>query len=83
MSITPTTPRGYTSPSAQEPPGLDDARHWETAYRHFDEDAVRATLRDEVVTLEVSLGIGTEAATAYGCDLTRGYIDENAAYYSS
>jgi glutamate N-acetyltransferase/amino-acid N-acetyltransferase len=49
----------------------------------FDEDAVRATLRDEVVTLEVSLGVGTETATAYGCDLTRGYIDENAAYYSS
>jgi glutamate N-acetyltransferase / amino-acid N-acetyltransferase len=49
----------------------------------FDEDAVRATLRDEVVTLEVSLGLGTETATAYGCDLTRGYIDENAAYYSS
>jgi hypothetical protein len=44
MSITPTTPRGHTSPSAQEPPGLDDARHWETAYRHFDEDAVPALL---------------------------------------
>ncbi|HTJ22655.1 MAG TPA: bifunctional glutamate N-acetyltransferase/amino-acid acetyltransferase ArgJ [Gemmatimonadaceae bacterium] len=49
----------------------------------FDEDAVRASLRDEVVTLEVSLGVGTEGATAYGCDLTQGYIDENAAYYSS
>jgi glutamate N-acetyltransferase/amino-acid N-acetyltransferase len=49
----------------------------------FDEDAVRASLRDEVVTLEVALGVGTETATAYGCDLTRGYIDENAAYYSS
>ncbi|HSQ28510.1 MAG TPA: bifunctional glutamate N-acetyltransferase/amino-acid acetyltransferase ArgJ [Gemmatimonadaceae bacterium] len=49
----------------------------------FDEDAVRASLRDEVVTLEVSLGVGTEGATAYGCDLTHGYIDENAAYYSS
>ena len=49
----------------------------------FDEDAVRASLRDEVVTLDVSLGIGTEGATAYGCDLTHGYIDENAAYYSS
>jgi TonB-like protein len=44
MSITPTTPRGHTSPSAQEQPGLDDARHWETAYRHFDEDAVPALL---------------------------------------
>lgn len=49
----------------------------------FDDEVVRSTLRDEVVTLEVSLGIGTESATAFGCDLTRGYIDENAAYYSS
>ena len=22
-------------------------------------------------------------AVAYGCDLTKGYVDENAAYYSS
>lgn len=43
MSITPTTPRD-PSPSAQEAPGLYDARHWETAYRHFDEDAVPALL---------------------------------------
>jgi glutamate N-acetyltransferase/amino-acid N-acetyltransferase len=49
----------------------------------FDEDQVRSTLRDEVVTLEVSLGLGMESATAFGCDLTRGYIEENAAYYSS
>ena len=49
----------------------------------FDDEEVRATLRHEVVTLEVSLGVGTESATAFGCDLTRGYIEENAAYYSS
>jgi glutamate N-acetyltransferase / amino-acid N-acetyltransferase len=35
------------------------------------------------VELEVELGVGTGRATAYGCDLTKGYIDENAAYYSS
>ena len=40
MSITPTTPRDSSPSSAQETPGLYDARHWETAYRHFDEDAV-------------------------------------------
>jgi TonB family protein len=40
MSITPATPRDPILSSAQEAPGLDDARHWETAYRHFDEDAV-------------------------------------------
>jgi len=41
------------------------------------------TLRAEVVDLEVSLGVGDGAARAYGCDLTAGYVEENAAYYSS
>jgi glutamate N-acetyltransferase / amino-acid N-acetyltransferase len=49
----------------------------------FDDQVVRATLGAETVDLEVSLGTGTCRATAYGCDLTAGYIDENAAYYSS
>ena len=34
-------------------------------------------------TSRSSLGVGDAQATAYGCDLTQGYIDENAAYYSS
>ena len=49
----------------------------------FDEATVRAALANEVVDLEVALGLGTSSATAYGCDLTAGYIEENAAYYSS
>jgi glutamate N-acetyltransferase/amino-acid N-acetyltransferase len=49
----------------------------------FDDAIVRAALAVEVVDLEVSLGAGTASARAYGCDLTKGYIDENAAYYSS
>ncbi len=49
----------------------------------FDDATVRETLAREVVDLEVSVGSGAHAATAYGCDLTKGYIDENAAYYSS
>jgi glutamate N-acetyltransferase/amino-acid N-acetyltransferase len=49
----------------------------------FDDDVVRATLAAESVDLEVSLGVGSASATAYGCDLTKGYIEENAAYYSS
>jgi glutamate N-acetyltransferase/amino-acid N-acetyltransferase len=49
----------------------------------FDEATVRAGLAAETVELEVSVGAGTAEATAYGCDLTKGYIDENAAYYSS
>lgn len=49
----------------------------------FDEAAVRASLGAETVDIEVELGVGEARATAWGCDLTRGYIDENAAYYSS
>jgi glutamate N-acetyltransferase / amino-acid N-acetyltransferase len=49
----------------------------------FDEGVVRKTLGADVVDIEVSLGVGNAEATAYGCDLTKGYIDENAAYYSS
>ena len=49
----------------------------------FDDATVRKTLSAEVVDIEVSLGVGNARAIAYGCDLTKGYIDENAAYYSS
>ena len=49
----------------------------------FDEAAVREALAAEVVDLEIALGAGSADAVAYGCDLTKGYIDENAAYYSS
>jgi len=49
----------------------------------FDEATVRQALGTDVVDIEVSLGVGDGSATAYGCDLTKGYIDENAAYYSS
>jgi len=49
----------------------------------FDDNTVRAALSTTVVDLVVELGVGMASATAYGCDLSRGYIDENAAYYSS
>ncbi|MEO5814987.1 MAG: bifunctional glutamate N-acetyltransferase/amino-acid acetyltransferase ArgJ [Gemmatimonadaceae bacterium] len=49
----------------------------------FDEAIVRAALAVETVDLEVRLGAGHATATAYGCDLTKAYIDENAAYFSS
>jgi glutamate N-acetyltransferase/amino-acid N-acetyltransferase len=49
----------------------------------FDDAIVRTTLSQEVVVLRVALGVGTGEATAYGCDFTKGYIEENAAYYSS
>ena len=49
----------------------------------YDEDAVRRALSGDPVDIRVDLGLGTARATAFGCDLTHGYIDENAAYSSS
>ena len=49
----------------------------------FDEAAVRETLGADSVDIEVALGVGDGSATAYGCDLSAGYVAENAAYYSS
>jgi glutamate N-acetyltransferase/amino-acid N-acetyltransferase len=49
----------------------------------FDDDEVRRGLKREVVDLEIALGVGEGRAVAYGCDLTKGYIEENASYYSS
>jgi glutamate N-acetyltransferase/amino-acid N-acetyltransferase len=49
----------------------------------FDDAEVRQALSTEVIDLVVSLCAGAESATAYGCDLTKGYVEENAAYYSS
>lgn len=49
----------------------------------FEDATVREALSAEVVDLEISLGVGEARAVAYGCDLTKGYIEENASYYSS
>ena len=49
----------------------------------FDDAVVRDALAVETVDIVVSLGAGPGEATAFGCDLTKGYIDENASYYSS
>ena len=49
----------------------------------FDEAALREELRGDPVDLVIDLGVGDATATAFGCDLTEGYVRENAAYYSS
>ena len=49
----------------------------------FDDADVRRLLGVDTIDLEVDLGVGGAEATAFGCDLTDGYIRENAAYYSS
>jgi len=49
----------------------------------FEDAAVRKILSGDPVDIRVDLGLGDGRATAFGCDLTPGYIEENAAYYSS
>jgi glutamate N-acetyltransferase/amino-acid N-acetyltransferase len=49
----------------------------------FDEEALRAELRGDPIDIEVDLAVGRAGATAFGCDLTEGYVAENASYYSS
>ena len=49
----------------------------------FDEGGARALLGGDPVDLSVDLGVGQGEARAWGCDLTPGYIAENAAYFSS
>jgi glutamate N-acetyltransferase/amino-acid N-acetyltransferase len=49
----------------------------------FEDAALREVLKGDPVEINVDMGIGAGAATAYGCDLTEGYIGENASYYSS
>jgi len=49
----------------------------------FDDAAVRAALAGDPVEIEIEIGDGPAGATAYGCDLSEGYITENAAYTSS
>jgi len=44
---------------------------------------LRESLAGDPVEIEVDLGVGSARARAWGCDLTEGYIKENAAYYSS
>ena len=46
-----------------------------------EEDALKVLKRDTVPIL-VDLGMGTEQATTWTCDLTKGYIDINASYRS-
>jgi len=51
--------------------------------RAFDEAEARRRLGGDPVNIDVDLGVGTARTRAWGCDLSHGYVDENAAYYSS
>lgn len=45
-----------------------------------DLEALRKFLANSEVTISIDLGIGRASATVWGCDLTEGYIKENAYY---
>jgi glutamate N-acetyltransferase/amino-acid N-acetyltransferase len=46
----------------------------------YDDTRARAVMAGDEVNISVDLHIGTGQATAWGCDLTHGYIDENTLY---
>ena len=46
----------------------------------YDQYAARAAMAGNEVTISVDLHLGGGKATAWGCDLTHGYIDENTLY---
>jgi glutamate N-acetyltransferase / amino-acid N-acetyltransferase len=46
----------------------------------YDQTQARAAMAGGEVTITVDLHLGDGQATAWGCDLTHGYIDENTSY---
>lgn len=46
----------------------------------FDREAVRGLLRTNKVRIEIDLKSGSEAAMAWGCDLSKRYVDINTEY---
>ncbi len=46
----------------------------------YDSEAARRAMAHEEVIITIDLHLGDGKATAWGCDLTHGYIDENTLY---
>jgi glutamate N-acetyltransferase/amino-acid N-acetyltransferase len=46
----------------------------------YEHTAARAAMQGPEVTITIDLHLGDGEATAWGCDLTHGYIDENTLY---
>ena len=46
----------------------------------YDQQKARAAMAGDEVLVTVDLNLATAHATAWGCDLTHGYIDENTLY---
>jgi glutamate N-acetyltransferase/amino-acid N-acetyltransferase len=47
---------------------------------NYDQQEARAAMAGDEVTIAINLHLGEGKATAWGCDLTHGYIDENTLY---
>ena len=46
----------------------------------YDQAAARTAMAGSEVSISIDLHLGEGKATAWGCDLTHGYIDENTLY---
>lgn len=46
----------------------------------FDRDLIKGLLKQSIVKIEVNLNSGKHSATAWGCDLSRKYVDINTEY---
>jgi glutamate N-acetyltransferase/amino-acid N-acetyltransferase len=46
----------------------------------FDRTAVRSSLRGDTIHIRIDLNSGTESATAWGCDLSKRYVEINTDY---
>ncbi|MEC9361045.1 MAG: bifunctional ornithine acetyltransferase/N-acetylglutamate synthase, partial [SAR324 cluster bacterium] len=55
-----------------------DAEKLET--ETVDLDAISKLLQNREIFIEVVVGAGKFSETVWGCDLTKGYIEENAFY---
>jgi glutamate N-acetyltransferase/amino-acid N-acetyltransferase len=47
---------------------------------HFEYYDIRSALKEDFVHIEIDFAEGTQVATAWGCDLTKKYIDINTEY---
>jgi glutamate N-acetyltransferase/amino-acid N-acetyltransferase len=47
---------------------------------NYEQVAAKRVMADAEVPILIDLGLGDAAATAWGCDLTHGYIEENTTY---
>ena len=48
----------------------------------FNDKEISKLMKADKVKITIDLGIGKESATAYGCDMSYGYVEINAAYHT-